>query len=490
MPSNNSVIKFVACSQASYTAATKDANTIYFTTDTNAIYVGSTEYTKRIQELTATPTSSTAGDDGRLYYYNGNLYMYKDSTWTKVANINEKNGTVTSVATGDGLTGGPVTSNGTISHAVPDGAAAITGSTTGQTPSFGGTFNIETVSTDKFGHVIAVNTRTVTIPSETALTVSTSSGTATTLTHGGTFTAVTAVAKGTGSHETKVTTQTFTLPADNDTTYTLATGSTDGTVKVTPSSGSAYEVTVKGWDTVAKLTDISAVLKFKGTVASKDKLPSSATTGDVYYVTEDSSEYVYLDSAWEELGPVIDLSSYALSSDVIQRVTGETGEVPKFNSDGTLSSTGFTLGKSVPADAVFTDTVYTHPTYTSYASGLYKVTVDTTGHVSAATAVAKSDITALGIPSEDTKVTSTVDSSSKIYLTGTTSSATSTAGLKHKTSVYADTDGSLTATSFHGNADTSTSATKATQDASGNVITETYATKDELTAAALTWTVM
>ena len=45
---------------------------------------------------------------------------------------------------------------------------------------------------------------------------------------------------------------------------------------------------------------------------------------------------------------------------------------------------------------------YTHPGYTAQASGLYKVTVDSTGHVSAAAAVAKSDITALGIPESDT----------------------------------------------------------------------------------------
>lgn len=49
-----------------------------------------------------------------------------------------------------------------------------------------------------------------------------------------------------------------------------------------------------------------------------------------------------------------------------------------------------------------TDTKYTHPSYTAKSSGLYKVTVDATGHVSAATAVAKSDITALGIPAQDT----------------------------------------------------------------------------------------
>lgn len=45
---------------------------------------------------------------------------------------------------------------------------------------------------------------------------------------------------------------------------------------------------------------------------------------------------------------------------------------------------------------------YVHPTYTSRTSGLYKVTVDSTGHISDATAVAKSDITALGIPAQDT----------------------------------------------------------------------------------------
>ena len=45
---------------------------------------------------------------------------------------------------------------------------------------------------------------------------------------------------------------------------------------------------------------------------------------------------------------------------------------------------------------------YSHPIYTSKSSGLYKVTVDGTGHISATAAVAKSDITALGIPAQDT----------------------------------------------------------------------------------------
>lgn len=45
---------------------------------------------------------------------------------------------------------------------------------------------------------------------------------------------------------------------------------------------------------------------------------------------------------------------------------------------------------------------YVHPTHTAAASGLYKVTVDALGHVTATTKVTKNDITALGIPGQDT----------------------------------------------------------------------------------------
>ena len=69
----------------------------------------------------------------------------------------------------------------------------------------------------------------------------------------------------------------------------------------------------------------------------------------------------------------------------------------------TTASAGF-----MPADKVKLDGIsagankYTHPSYTQRPSGLYKVTVDTYGHVSAAAAVAKADITALGIPGTNT----------------------------------------------------------------------------------------
>ena len=63
---------------------------------------------------------------------------------------------------------------------------------------------------------------------------------------------------------------------------------------------------------------------------------------------------------------------------------------------------------------------YVHPSYTAQKSGLYKVTVDAAGHVSATTAVAKADITALGIPAQDTTYSN---------MTAATASAAGKAGL-------------------------------------------------------------
>ena len=123
-------------------------------------------------------------------------------------------------------------------------------------------------------------------------------------------------------------------------------------------------LTTKAYVDAQIKANAASVFKFKGTVATVGDLPTAAADieGNVYHVTADHGEYVCakVDGSnvytWEALGGVIDLSDYALSADVIQRVSDSEGFVPKFNANGTLASTGFTLGKSVPADAVFTDT--------------------------------------------------------------------------------------------------------------------------------------
>jgi len=176
MPNKNSHVSFIAGTHAKYTSLTsKDANSIYFCTDTKQLFVGEVEYTKGTLVLSAQPTESTKGDDGRLYVYNGMLFLcqYVDGTtynWTKVANVNNAFGTVKSITAGDGLdtsadTDNPITTTGTIIHKVPEGAQVVEDGLEDQTPQFGNTFNIQSVETDKFGHVIAVNTHTVKLPS-------------------------------------------------------------------------------------------------------------------------------------------------------------------------------------------------------------------------------------------------------------------------------------------------------------------------------------
>ena len=51
-------------------------------------------------------------------------------------------------------------------------------------------------------------------------------------------------------------------------------------------------------------------------------------------------------------------------------------------------------------------TVYEHPTQTAKTSGMYKIAVDGTGHVSNAVTVTKNDIVELGIPEQDTTYSS------------------------------------------------------------------------------------
>lgn len=70
---------------------------------------------------------------------------------------------------------------------------------------------------------------------------------------------------------------------------------------------------------------------------------------------------------------------------------------PIYFSSGKPTACTYSLAKSVPSDAKFTDTIYTHPAYTAKANGLYKISVDNKGHVNVANTVTKADITGLGI---------------------------------------------------------------------------------------------
>ena len=81
---------------------------------------------------------------------------------------------------------------------------------------------------------------------------------------------------------------------------------------------------------------------------------------------------------------------------------------------------------------------YVHPTYTVQSSGLYKITVDSTGHISSVAPVTKDDIVVLGIPAQDTVYKLPQASATEIggvkigsdYTTGSNEVAASTSALK------------------------------------------------------------
>lgn len=80
-----------------------------------------------------------------------------------------------------------------------------------------------------------------------------------------------------------------------------------------------------------------------------------------------------------------------------------SGKVDKEAGKGLSSNDYTTAEKNKLAGIAEGANKYVHPSYTAKASGLYKVTVDATGHVSAVAVVTKGDITALGIPGSDTQ---------------------------------------------------------------------------------------
>ena len=81
---------------------------------------------------------------------------------------------------------------------------------------------------------------------------------------------------------------------------------------------------------------------------------------------------------------------------------------------------------------------YVHPVYNKQPSGLYKIAVDSTGHVSGVWPVSKDDIVALDIPAQDTVYKLPQASATEIggvkidsdYTTGSNNVAASTSALK------------------------------------------------------------
>lgn len=131
----------------------------------------------------------------------------------------------------------------------------------------------------------------------------------------------------------------------------------------------------------------------------------------------------------DELGHVKQVTTVTKEDIVALGIPGQdtntTYGVFTANTNGLVPLSGGGTAKYLRADGTWQtppNTIYTHPSYTAYSTGLYKITVDALGHVTGAVAATKADITALGIPGQDTNTTYSP-------FKGATTSAAGTSGL-------------------------------------------------------------
>lgn len=275
--------------------------------------------------------------------------------------------------------------------------------TANQAPGFGGTFKVSQPKSDATGHITALTERTITIPNAVA----------------------TQSAAGLESAEDKKKLDGIEEGAQKNTVTGIKgnaeTSYRTGNVNITPANIGALASSLKGaasgvaeLDSTGKVPSsqlpafVDDVLEY----SAKSSFPSTGEAGKIYVDTGTNKTYRWGGSAYAEISASLALGE--TSSTAYRGDRGKTAydhsQAAHARTDATKVSDSTTNGNILVNDSEVN--VYTHPAYTAKASGLYKVAVDATGHVSGTTAVAKSDITGLGIPAQDTTYSNFVKSGS------------------------------------------------------------------------------
>ena len=184
------------------------------------------------------------------------------------------------------------------------------------------------------------------------------------------------------------------------------------------------------------------------TISLPNKNGTVALTSDVPTKVSDLTNDSGFITSYTETDPVFAASpAHGITSSDISNWNGKTSLA--------LGITSSTAYRGDYGDAAYKHAVTNKGS--AFTSGLYKITTNSEGHVTGATAVAKSDITGLGIPAQDT--TYTFDgtynaSSNKAATVSTVTNAisaldgaiTGAAGSGKTLTAFSQTDGKVTAT--------------------------------------------
>lgn len=470
MPNQNQLLKFGYGVQANYDALFQgqvfsgDTNMIYFCTDTQRMFVGDTEYTRPV--LSGEGAPSAYQPPRSLYYDSTNkvLYMSPD----EVGGTPQK----------------PVQVSNFYTH--PSFEAKVLGPTSGATLKFGDTFKVPSVTTDKEGHVTAGETYTFTLPdappdAEVVITpaaagtvVSSVTKTPDTAT-GVTVGYVTPGGKVTGGATTIVTG----VSLGDDLQLSGTTQSADTDV----STGSSIPTTaaVKSYvdNAIGNITDFAVDSNGGTGYESLSALKAAHSTGEagVFYlvVNPDAEtdnafiEYFWTGTSYElagqfgsvntsdfatktELGTKVDktttVNGQALSGDVNITKVDEAGKV---TNKLVINGQNYDGSSEVTVTTPDTNTTYDIGSSVSEGTATITLTAGGSGTGSQSVTVGAADGT--------------------IVVAGTTNATTLAVG-----SISGDKVTSAVA-----------NATNATNDADGNNIATTYATKTELSNSALKW---